>query len=98
PPQAALVPYTTLFRSTKGKRVGTQYRDRKGNNINPAMFSSELGDRQGSLSNQSGASITSAESFRSWFRDDPRYNLSMTVTELRRSEEHTSELQSREKL
>ncbi len=67
-----------VLKDTKGKRVGTQYRDRKGNNINPAMFSSELGDRQGSLSNQSGASITSAESFRSWFRDDPRYNLSMT--------------------
>lgn len=67
-----------VLKDTRGQRVTSQFRDRNGNNINPAMFSPELGDRAGSLSSQSGDSITSAESFRSWFRDDPNYNLSMT--------------------
>lgn len=67
-----------VLRDSRGQRVGSQYRDRDGNNINPAMYSSELGDSAGSLSDQSGKSITSAESFRSWFRDDPNYNLSDT--------------------
>lgn len=67
-----------VLKDSKGQKVGSQFRDRDGNNINPAMYSSELGDRSGSLSNQSGASITSADSFRTWFRDDPSYNLSMT--------------------
>jgi len=67
-----------VLKDAKGKRVGSQFRDSKGNNINPAMYSAELGDKSGSLSDQSGASITSAESFRTWFRDDPNYNLSMT--------------------
>jgi fibro-slime domain-containing protein len=67
-----------MLKHTKGQRVGSQYRDKNGNNINPAMFDAEAGDRPGSLSSQSGDSITSADSFRSWFRDDPNYNLSMT--------------------
>ncbi len=67
-----------VLKDTKGQRVRTQFRDKDGMNINPSMFSAEMGDRQGSLSNQSGNSITSAESFRSWFRDDPNYNLSAT--------------------
>jgi len=67
-----------ILKDTRGMRVATQFRDRDGNNINPAMFDSSAGDRAGSLTNQSGPSITSAESFRAWFRDDPKYNLSMT--------------------
>lgn len=67
-----------VLKDKKGKRVRSQYRDKDGNNINPSLYSPDLGDRAGSLSNQSGNSITSAESFRSWFRDDPNYNLSMT--------------------
>ena len=65
-----------VFRDSKGMRVRNQYRDADGNNINPAMFSPDLGDREGRLNNQSGKSITSADSFRAWFRDDPNYNLS----------------------
>lgn len=67
-----------ILKDAKGQRVGSQYRDKGGNNINPALFDAASGDRPGSVSNQSGNSITSAESFRSWFRDDPSYNLSMT--------------------
>jgi len=67
-----------VLRDSTGQRVRTQFRDADGNNINPALYSSDLGDSMGTLRGQSGPSITSPESFRSWFRDDPSYNLSAT--------------------
>lgn len=68
-----------VLSGSKGKKVGTQYKDAEGNQINPAMYNASLGDRAGSMSNYTGTSITNANSFSQWYRDVPGVNMSMQV-------------------
>lgn len=68
-----------VLSGSKGKKVGTQYKDAQGNQINPAMYNASLGDQAGSMSNYSGTSITNANSFSQWYRDVPGVNMSMQV-------------------
>ncbi len=74
-----------VLKSTSGYKVDTEYRDRQGNNINPSMYDGSKGDRAGKLSTHKGTAITSAESFRQWYRDVPGVNMSAAYPiELRR--------------
>lgn len=68
-----------VLSGSKGKKVGTQYRDAAGNQINPAMYNAALGDLAGSMSNYTGTSITNASTFAQWYRDVPGVNMSMQV-------------------
>ncbi len=68
-----------VLSGSRGKKVGTQYKDAQGNQINPAMYNASLGDRAGSMSNYTGTSITNNDSFAQWFRDVPGVNMSMQV-------------------
>lgn len=61
----------------QGKKVGTQYRDRQGRNINPALYDPARGDVAGTLSTVSGNVVTSAASVAQWFRDVPGVNISV---------------------
>lgn len=62
-----------------GYKVGTQYKDADGNQINPAMYDPSLGDRAGSKSAYSSKSMYSAATFAQWYRDVPGVNASMQV-------------------
>lgn len=66
-----------VLQSTKGNTVTTEYKDRFGRYINPALYNASLGDVAGSMSSASTAVITSASSFSQWFRDVPGVNASM---------------------
>src|SRR5690606_40100077 len=88
PPRATLFPYTTLFRSRKG-----------------ASFSISSGDRAGRLTAlrtgwpRSARTSWAATSTATWIWDSAVDAPKCGVTTTRgRSEEHTSELQSRENL
>jgi len=64
----------------RGMKIGTEFRDSAGRNINPAMYDASKGDQMGSLSNGStGNGLTSAEDFDQWYKDVPGVNLSTTI-------------------
>jgi fibro-slime domain-containing protein len=58
----------------------TEYRRAAGQAINPALYDPRLGDTPGQLAAQSDARVTSAESFRQWYRDTPGVNVSTAVS------------------
>jgi fibro-slime domain-containing protein len=65
-----------VLKSETGMRVKKQFRDADGNQINPAFYDAQLGDRAGTLESNTRKFVESAESFQWWFRDNPNYNLS----------------------
>ena len=69
-----------VLKTTKGQKVLREYKDSSGRNINPALYAAFRGDQRGILSTQRDDRITSAESFASWYNDEPGVNMSRTVT------------------
>lgn len=59
-----------------GFKVGGQWRNSSGNNICWRLFDSSLGDTAASSYGDDPGGIEDEESFRLWFRDDPRVNKS----------------------
>ncbi|MDX2016510.1 MAG: fibro-slime domain-containing protein [Planctomycetota bacterium] len=67
--------------SLRGQTINTEFRDRLGRNINPAMFNATLGDVAGRLTaGGTGNGLTSFDSFRQWYRDVPGVNLSKNIS------------------
>ncbi|MCP4066886.1 MAG: fibro-slime domain-containing protein [Phycisphaeraceae bacterium] len=62
--------------SGSGFKVGSQWRDASGRPICWHLFDSSLGDSAGSTGASDSGGIQSDESFRLWYRDDPRINRS----------------------
>jgi len=65
-----------VFRSPYGVEILQEYKDRKGNNIHPNLYSAALGDVAGRLQTKTDKKITSRESFDQWYRDVPGVNTS----------------------
>lgn len=64
-----------------GRKIGTQWRDSSGRNIFVGMFDQTRGDQAGAYSGGvDNGGITSADSFRQWFRDVPGVNTSQALT------------------
>jgi fibro-slime domain-containing protein len=64
-----------------GRKVSSQWRTSANKNIHPSQYNSSLGDVAGSYSgNADPGAITSAESYRQWYRDVPGVNLSKELT------------------
>jgi len=63
-----------------GHGIGSEFRDAKGNAINPSLYDASLGDTPGSLTTPSGACLTSTETFAQWYRDVPGVNAGAAVT------------------
>ena len=59
-----------------GFKLGNQWKDASGNNICWRLFDSAAGDTAGSRNGNDRGGIENEESFRLWFRDDPRVNKS----------------------
>jgi fibro-slime domain-containing protein len=72
----------------QGFKVGNQWRDSHGNNICWRLFDSSRGDTAGTNRGSDPGGIQSDESFRLWFRDDPRVNKSrlLDVTLVRQAD------------
>lgn len=62
-----------------GRRVSSQWKDRNNRPIHPSLFNSQLGDVAGAYGVADKGGISSADSFRSWFRDVPGVNVSMPL-------------------
>lgn len=60
----------------QGAKVTTQWRDSSNRKISPSMYDASLGDSPGSWGSSDSGGITSAESFRQWFRNAPGVNMS----------------------
>jgi fibro-slime domain-containing protein len=69
-----------VFNNT-GRKVTTQWRDSTGRNIIPSRdyVSSRSGDIRGVVETMDGGSLTTADNFRKWFRDDSTVNASMPL-------------------
>src|SRR5690606_40438864 len=90
PPRSTLFPYTTLFRSAFSSFPGV---DRSlavlaGNGLH---LQRQNGQRQTLISGGAAVAFDGEEAISAHLQDGP-------ITDLNRSEEHTSELQSRENL
>lgn len=60
-----------------GKKVSTQWRDAANRPIHPSLYNAQLGDRLGAYTGTADpGGITSAATFRQWFRDVPERNMS----------------------
>jgi len=72
----------------QGFKVGSQWKDSHGNPICWRLFDSSRGDVAGSNQGSDPGGIQSDESFRLWFRDDPRVNKSrlLDVTLVRQAD------------
>lgn len=68
------------IKSLKGSDISTEYKDKSGKLINPAHYDKSKGDVAGKLSAKTDNQITSAESFKQWYRDVPGVNVSKQVT------------------
>lgn len=73
-----------VFLDRWGKNITTQYTDKNGLKIMPAMYNASLGDRAGataapSTKDNSTASLNSASQFDKWYRDVPGTNMSTVV-------------------
>ena len=68
-----------------GHKVDNQWRDSSGRNICWRLFDSSRGDSAGSSKGNDPGGIQDGDSFRLWFRDDPRWNKSRLLdVELKR--------------
>lgn len=68
-----------------GHKVDDQWRDSSGRNICWRLFDSSRGDSAGSSKGNDPGGIQDGDSFRLWFRDDPRWNKSRLLdVELKR--------------
>lgn len=63
-----------------GKKLTAQFRDSAGNKIDPALYDPSLGDMAGSYGATDNGGISSANSFRQWFRDTPGMNASQALS------------------
>lgn len=63
-----------------GWKVTTQYRDADHRQICYALYDPDRGDTEGQRGSPSNGGITSADSFRQWFRDVPGVNMSAPLT------------------
>ncbi len=63
-----------------GHGIASEFRDAKGNAINPALYDASRGDSAGSLSNPTNPCLTSIESFAQWYRDVPGTNAAAAVS------------------
>jgi fibro-slime domain-containing protein len=67
-------------KSLRGQLIKTEFKNKAGKNINPALYNADLGDQKGSLENGSTSNgIFSFDSFNQWYRDDTRVNVSKSV-------------------
>ena len=57
-----------------GWKLKTQWKDAQGRNICWRLFNSGLGDSMGRKGPDDSGGIQDEQSFRLWYRDDPRYN------------------------
>jgi fibro-slime domain-containing protein len=69
-----------VLASTSGRQIDSEYRDRDGRNINPALFDPSRGDVAGALVTSSDDRITSAQTFAQWYSDVPGTNASKSIT------------------
>jgi fibro-slime domain-containing protein len=65
--------------SLTGQSLNSEFRDSKGNAINPALYDPSKGDTAGSLSLARDNRITSVESFAQWYRDIPGTNAATSL-------------------
>lgn len=73
-----------VFANRWGQSVTTQFKDRAGNQIMPALYNAALGDTAGALANvsspsNSNSSLASAAEFDKWYRDVPGVNTSKVI-------------------
>jgi len=69
-----------VIRSLKGSDIATEFKDASGKLINPAHYDASRGDVAGVLTPKTSNQITSAESFKQWYRDTPGVNVSKQVS------------------
>jgi len=69
-----------VIQNLTGQKITSEFRDSEGRPINPAHYDPALGDQPGTLQNRSDNSITSENSFYSWYRDVPGVNASKAIT------------------
>lgn len=62
-----------------GSKISNQWRDSHGRPICYLLYDADRGDTAGSLGTASTGAIRSAESFETWFRDEPGLNLSKSL-------------------
>ncbi|MCG3124027.1 MAG: hypothetical protein GIKADHBN_02467 [Phycisphaerales bacterium] len=66
--------------SLRGKKISTEFKNKSGKNINPALYNAALGDVKGSLVNgDTGNGIYSYDSFNQWYRDVAGVNVSKSI-------------------
>ncbi|MFG0330442.1 MAG: fibro-slime domain-containing protein [Phycisphaerales bacterium] len=64
-----------------GRKVASQWKNAGGYPIHPSLYDSSLGDSSGSYqSGTDNGGISSADSFSTWFRDEPGLNMSQPLT------------------
>lgn len=67
-------------KSLRGMKISTEYKNRSGKCINPALYSAALGDTKGSLvTGDSGNGMYSYDSFNQWYKDVAGVNVSKIV-------------------
>lgn len=59
-----------------GHKIAEQWRDSDHRALCPLLYDPERGDTEGRWADESNGGITSAETFATWFRDDPGINMS----------------------
>lgn len=66
--------------SLRGQKISTEYKDKTGKKINPALYNKDLGDVKGSLvTGDSNNGMYSYDSFNQWYRDVAGVNVSKAV-------------------
>lgn len=79
-----------ILASEQGSHVSTQFRDREGRTINPALYDESRGDVRGELTPASDIRITSEQTFAQWYRDVPGVNATKSVDLVMRLAEGTN--------
>lgn len=62
-----------------GNKISSQWKDANHNPIHPSLYDPSKGDIAGNYGTSDPGGISSAESFRQWFRDVPGVNVSLPV-------------------
>lgn len=69
-----------VFLSPFGVEIASEFKDKNGHNINPALYDPARGDIAGVLVAKTDKKITSQATFDQWYRDVPGVNASLPVS------------------
>ncbi len=69
-----------VVKNLRGQKISTEYKNKAGKNINPALYNSALGDTKGTLvTGDSANGFVSNDTFKQWYNDVPGSNVSKSI-------------------